>query len=67
MCCGKTTSSCRLVVPYIQDVNEFIDNLMAMFDYLVDTPTMGDDYHDDYDGHVVVFDQIELIFYQQEL
>ena len=64
MCSSKTVchSSGNLDVPYIEDLDQFIQHLMAILDYLVDLPTWGD-YQDSYDGHTVMFEDLELTFF----
>ena len=56
----------HLDVPYIEDLEGFLQHLMAMFEYLVTYPNVGD-YNDNVDGHIVLFDDIEVIFLSPDI
>ena len=49
-------------VPYITNAEDLLQHLMALFYYLVDFPTLGD-HEDNCDGHIVIFDGMEVIFF----
>ena len=68
MCFSKTTRKEQLImeVPYITSAEDLLQHLMAIFYYLVECPTLGD-HHDNFDGHVVIFDGIELMFFPSEV
>ena len=67
MCCAIGKSRGRLQIPYIQNISDFIEHLKAIFDYLNHCPTVGEDYADEYDGHIIMFGDMEVTFYSQEL
>ena len=64
MCCATVTSKEEFIfeIPYISNVEEFLQHLMAMYYYLVVFPTLGT-YDDNFDAHVVQFDDLEVQFF----
>ena len=51
-----------LEIPYISNVEEFIQHLFVVFYYLQQFPTHGD-HADSYEGHIISFQDIDIIFY----
>ena len=63
--CSATSNSrhpSNLPVPYIANVEDFLQHLYAVFFYLHEYPVVGD-YSDNYDGHVVMFQDVEITFF----
>ena len=67
MCFAKSTSPSTdiLEVPYMENADDFVQHLMATFFYLVELPNVGD-YHDGFEGHVIMFGDLEIIFFTQD-
>ena len=68
MCSSQTISRSTptLDIAYISNAEEFVQHLMAVFLYLVHFPMLGN-YEDEYDGHIVYFDDLQIIFYSPEI
>ena len=68
MCFSGTVSKEKekLAVAYISNIDDFIDHLFAIFDYLYIYPTFPD-YEDQYDGHVITFGDLEVTFFAQNI
>ena len=68
MCSPKrfTKESVSLQIVYISNLDDFIQHIFALFDYLNDFPVIGD-YDDGFDGHIVIFDGMEVLFLGNEM
>ena len=67
MCTSRVTSQNDEVfeIPYISNVQDFVQHLMAIFQYLVDYPTVGN-YEDEFEAHVVNFDGLDVMFFHTD-
>ena len=67
MCCSKVTleNDKIMEIAYISNVEEFVQHLMALFEYLVDFPTLGN-YDDEFEAHVVNFDGLDVMFFHTD-
>ena len=64
MCFAKNSRKhdSHLKVIYISTIEDFIQHLFATFNYLNEYPLIAE-YGDEYEGHVVSFDDIDIIFF----
>ena len=64
MCFSRTTlhQPEHLPIPHISNLEDLIKNLFVIFDYLQRLPVFGD-YEDNYEGHIIVFDDLEITFF----
>ena len=68
MCSSQSTKKEQIIfeVPYMENAQDFVQHLMAVFYYLVIYPTLGNYHEDEVDGHVVQFDGIDIYFFHPE-
>ena len=49
-------------IPFISNLDEFLQHLFVVFYYLEELPNIGD-FNDNVEGHVVTFDDLEVTFF----